>query len=168
MSDDVRKEALLGMLQVAVLAEMSQVTDASSELFQADRDYHLACESQADALNRRRDEIGDAADARPDPALTPEEREEADRLAAEVTALRAAAKAIPSMSIYHCGDDLLYGGKHCAKTFASLAVAIAHMAQELGGVTFAGLHWCAGSGHMGTKDPYPCHAEVLREQAMAS
>lgn len=162
---EVRKEALLGMLQVAVMNEMSQVTDASMDLFRADHDYHAACLNRADTLSRRRREIWDAAETRPSTGLTPEEQEESDQLAVEIGALHAKARNIPVMAVHHYGDDLLCGGKHCAKTFAALAVSLAHMAHTLGGVTFAGLHWCAGSGHMGTQDPYPCAAEVRREQA---
>jgi hypothetical protein len=163
--NEAQREAFLGMLQVAVMAEMSMVTDASMELFHADRAYHLACESRADALSKRRNEIRDRVHDGIE--LTPDERAEITRLSEEVTALHEQAAAIPSMWIYHYGDDLLYGGNHGAKTFAALAVAIAHMAQEPGGITFAGLHWCAGSGHRGTGDRYPCDAELQRERDQA-
>ena len=41
------------------------------------------------------------------------------------------------------GDDLMYGGKHCAETFNALAEGLALMAYSPGGVKFAGLHWQA-------------------------
>lgn len=42
------------------------------------------------------------------------------------------------------GDDLQFGGKHCADAFHALArgLAIAAILAE-GGVDFLGLHWCA-------------------------
>jgi len=41
------------------------------------------------------------------------------------------------------GDDLQYGGKHCAETFNALARGLAVAAYQPGGITFAGaLHWC--------------------------
>lgn len=63
------------------------------------------------------------------------------------------------------GDDLMFGGKHTAAAFAALARALALLAHQPGGVTFAGLHWCVGSGHHGTRDQAPCAAELAREQA---
>lgn len=63
------------------------------------------------------------------------------------------------------GDDLLYGGKHAGQTFAALTRALAVLAHRPGGVTFAGLHWCVGSGHHGTREQTPCTAELHREQA---
>lgn len=63
------------------------------------------------------------------------------------------------------GDDLLYGGKHCAETFTALARGLAALAHQPGGVSFAGLHWCVGSGHLGTRDESPCAAELARERS---
>jgi hypothetical protein len=40
------------------------------------------------------------------------------------------------------GDDLLYGGRHCAATFNQLALGLAVGAYQPGGVTFANAHWC--------------------------
>jgi hypothetical protein len=42
------------------------------------------------------------------------------------------------------GDELQFGGRHCAKTFAALADGLAALALAPGGVTFAGAHWCTG------------------------
>jgi hypothetical protein len=39
------------------------------------------------------------------------------------------------------GDELLYGGKHCASLFAGVADAIAIMAFFPGGITIFGRHW---------------------------
>jgi len=66
------------------------------------------------------------------------------------------------------GDDLLYGGEHCAKAFNALAQGLAILAYRPGGVTFAGLHWCVGSGHSGVTftGPYCCDAEMERERAI--
>lgn len=36
------------------------------------------------------------------------------------------------------GDDLQYGGKHCAETFNALARGLAAAAYQPGGITFAG------------------------------
>lgn len=41
------------------------------------------------------------------------------------------------------GDVLQYGGKGCAAAFAALARGLAIGAYMPGGITFAGLHWCA-------------------------
>lgn len=41
------------------------------------------------------------------------------------------------------GDDLQFGGKHCAPTFAALARGLAALSFAPGGVTFLGAHWCA-------------------------
>lgn len=41
------------------------------------------------------------------------------------------------------GDDLMYGGKHCASTFAALARGLAAISFAPGGVRFLGEHWCA-------------------------
>ena len=55
------------------------------------------------------------------------------------------------------GDDLQYGGKHCAQTFNALArgLAVAALTAD-GGVDFAGQHWCATPG---------CRATSRREHA---
>ncbi len=42
------------------------------------------------------------------------------------------------------GDALQYGGKGCREAFAAMVRALAVMAYQPGGVTFAGRHWCAG------------------------
>lgn len=39
------------------------------------------------------------------------------------------------------GDDLQYGGKHCAETFNKLALGLACLAYVPGGVRFLGDHW---------------------------
>lgn len=39
------------------------------------------------------------------------------------------------------GDDLQYGGKHTADAFNKLAIGLAVMAYQPGGVTFSGSHW---------------------------
>jgi hypothetical protein len=39
------------------------------------------------------------------------------------------------------GDDLLYGGKHCADAFNKLALGLACLAYAPGGVTFMGEHF---------------------------
>jgi len=41
------------------------------------------------------------------------------------------------------GDDLMFGGTHCADTFNTLAAALAVLAFQPGGVDFAGLHFQA-------------------------
>lgn len=40
-------------------------------------------------------------------------------------------------------DDLQFGGKHCASTFAALARGLAACSFAPGGVHFCGVHWCA-------------------------
>jgi hypothetical protein len=49
---------------------------------------------------------------------------------------RAGAPAIAAH-----GDDLQFGGKHCAETFNALARGLACCAYQPGGVTFLGDHW---------------------------
>lgn len=41
------------------------------------------------------------------------------------------------------GDDLQFGGKHCAAAFNAVARGLAAGAYQPGGITFLGLHWCA-------------------------
>lgn len=41
------------------------------------------------------------------------------------------------------GDVLLFGGPGCGETFAHVAVALACLAWAPGGVTVAGMHFCA-------------------------
>jgi hypothetical protein len=36
----------------------------------------------------------------------------------------------------------MYGGKHCAEAFDSLAMALAASAYQPGGARFLDLHWC--------------------------
>lgn len=48
-----------------------------------------------------------------------------------------------STTIASHGDDLQFGGKKCASTFAALARGLAVLAYAPGGVTFLGVHWCA-------------------------
>ncbi|MCT2588254.1 hypothetical protein [Actinophytocola gossypii] len=74
---------------------------------------------------------------------------------------RLAADA--STTIASHGDDLMFGGKHCRPAFTALARALAVLAHQPGGVTFAGLHWCVGSRHHGTREQAPCAAELARE-----
>lgn len=50
------------------------------------------------------------------------------------------------------GDDLQFGGKKCASTFAALARGLAALAYAPGGVTFLGLHWCAVHRDAATRD----------------
>jgi hypothetical protein len=40
------------------------------------------------------------------------------------------------------GDDLMYGGKHCADAFNALAMGLAALAYQPGGARFLDLHWC--------------------------
>lgn len=55
------------------------------------------------------------------------------------------------------GDDLLFGGRHCAEAFAALATGLACLAWQPGGVTVFGQHFCA--------DHTQCRAAELREAA---
>lgn len=56
------------------------------------------------------------------------------------------------------GDDLQYGGKHCAPAFNALARGLAIAALTAwGGVTWHGLHWCRtpGCANPGDVDAHP-------------
>lgn len=152
---------LTGMLTIAVMGEMTRVTEASMELFLADRDRWGYCTDQAAMLRSTACEKTNVpADER-----TPEWIAEYERLGAAAEQMDKEAQQTNLGLIVAHGDDLMFGGRHCAKTFAAMAFTIAHLARHLGGVEFAGLHWCAGSGHQGTKDSTPCDAELARERA---
>ena len=62
-----------------------------------------------------------------------------------------AAAAADSVTVGSYGDDLQYGGKHCADAFHALArgLAISALLAD-GGVDFLGLHWCAAPGCQAT------------------
>lgn len=68
-------------------------------------------------------------------------READEELRTQLIAERT-GEAIADLIAAH-GDDLLFGGRHCASTFAAVARALACLAWQPGGVTFAGLHCCA-------------------------
>ncbi|WP_219152258.1 hypothetical protein [Amycolatopsis sp. TNS106] len=59
-------------------------------------------------------------------------------------------------------DDLMFRGKHTQQAFVAVSRALAILAFQPGGITFAGLHWCIGSGHRGTREQAPCAAELAR------
>lgn len=53
-----------------------------------------------------------------------------------------ATTAVPDITQH--GDELEFGGRHCGRAAAHLARALACAALvNPGGITFAGLHWCA-------------------------
>ncbi|MEU1812980.1 hypothetical protein [Micromonospora aurantiaca (nom. illeg.)] len=58
---------------------------------------------------------------------------------------RATARAEDTQTISSHGDDLQFGGKHCAAAFNALARGLAQLADAPTGVTFAGLHWCTSA-----------------------
>lgn len=68
------------------------------------------------------------------------------------TERRAAAAQVDADVIASHGDDLLFGGRHTAAAFNSLARALALLADRPGGVGFAGQHWCT---HPHAGCPYP-------------
>jgi hypothetical protein len=54
------------------------------------------------------------------------------------------------------GDDLQFGGRHCAEAFNALARGLAAAALVAwGGVTFNGLHWCPTPGCLAVDDDHP-------------
>ncbi|GAB1646875.1 hypothetical protein [Krasilnikovia sp. MM14-A1259] len=60
-----------------------------------------------------------------------------------VDAARRMAEAADAATVIGShGDDLQYGGKHCADAFNALARGLAIGAYQPGGITFAGMHWC--------------------------
>ncbi|MFK0244563.1 hypothetical protein ACIQUM_07680 [Amycolatopsis azurea] len=77
------------------------------------------------------------------------------------------ASEAASMIAAHA-DDLMFRGKYTRQAFAAVSRALAILAFQPGGVTFAGLHWCIGSGHRGTRDQAPCAAELARESLRPS
>lgn len=154
-------DVLAGMLAVAVMGEMASVTEASMEMFLASRDRYLVLCEEAVMLTARVKAVYEEADGR---ELTEAERAVVEPLKERITAAYKECDEGTSLGlICSHGDELLYGGKHCAKVFATMANVIAHLAQQPGGVCFSGMHWCAGSGHRGTADRTPCDAEVARE-----
>jgi hypothetical protein len=66
---------------------------------------------------------------------------------------RAAAAADAATTIGSHGDALLFGGRQCAETFNALALGLALLAHQPGGVAFAGEHWCTDP-HAGCPSPY--------------
>lgn len=131
-------DLLLETLRAAVALELGKVTDASMDLFLMDRDRYQNCHRRADQLSAQVKEIYARAEfARPD-------RAEVDRLNAEITELRTFADTKTTRGLLGThGDNMLYGGRHAGETFTALAYSLAHLAQQPGGVTFAGIHWCA-------------------------
>lgn len=70
------------------------------------------------------------------------------------------AKRMATVVASH-GDDLQYGGKHCAEAFNAFARSLACAALVAdGGVSFAGLHWCAAPR---CRDPLADHPETAPE-----
>lgn len=55
--------------------------------------------------------------------------------------LRAQAAKECANAVAAHGDDLLFGGKHCAETFNRLAQGLACCAYQPGGVKFMDTHW---------------------------
>jgi hypothetical protein len=158
----VKSDVLVGMLAIAVMGEMANVTDASMEMFLADRDRYWRLGEQADALAgdlRKLTTIGESDRTEAHKATMADLRKRIDALYRE-----SDSDTILGLITSH-SDEMMYGGKHCTKTFAAMARALAHLAQNPGGVGFAGLHWCAGSGHQATAHPTPCDAEVARGAA---
>ena len=152
----------LETLRVAVALELAKVTDASMDLFLVDRDRYQNCHRRANKLSGQVKEIYARAEAaRPERAelvLSDTERAEVDRLNAEIEELRAFADTKTTRGLLGTfGDNMLYGGRHAGETFTALAYSLAHLAQTPGGVTFAGIHWCA-DGHSGTHHAMPCTA----------
>jgi hypothetical protein len=50
------------------------------------------------------------------------------------------------------GDELQYGGKHCAEAFDALAAGLAAASFAPGGVDFLGAHWCARHPEVESRD----------------
>lgn len=67
------------------------------------------------------------------------------------------------------GDDLMFGGKHCAEAFNALAMGLAALAYQPGGASFLGLHWCVDahpdcpSGQSSEKADAPPRDETIRQ-----
>lgn len=61
---------------------------------------------------------------------------------------RVAMAAAAADVVASHGDDLQFGGRHCAEAFNALARGLAIGAHQPGGITFRGLHWCT-SAHEG-------------------
>jgi hypothetical protein len=55
---------------------------------------------------------------------------------------REAARAVDAEIISAHGDDLQYGGRHYAAASNATARGLALLAEQPGGVDFAGRHWC--------------------------
>lgn len=81
-------------------------------------------------------------------SLTDDQRQRAAEEAAEIIATH--------------GDDLQFGGRHCAEAFNALARGLALGAAAPGGITFAGLHWCT------TPHPECPHATPATSKACLS
>jgi hypothetical protein len=62
------------------------------------------------------------------------------------------------------GDDLLFGGPECARSFADLAQALALLAYQPGGVRFGPLAWCAAHPRERWPDGESICPACLREE----
>lgn len=57
--------------------------------------------------------------------------------------VRAAKACAPAVAAH--GDDLQFGGRHTKETFNKLALGVACLAYQPGGITFLGDHWEASA-----------------------
>lgn len=140
---------LLMMIQAAVPGEIARVTDASMDLMMADVQRARVATSDLHGVTERIKAICATAAAFKR-ELTGPEQAEVDQLSRRHRQLGHYLdheNVIGQLGAR--SDQLMFGGKHCAETFATLARAIAHLAHNEGGVKFAGVHWCAGTHRLG-------------------
>lgn len=145
----------LDTLQAAAAVEMAHVNHVSMDLFMADRDRWMNLGIRHQNLTKQ---LAQLVEAKADDATT-------SPIKAKLQALAVEQDQRTSMGLLVSNsDNMLYGGKRAGETLAVLARTLAHLAHNPGGVTAFGLHWCAGSGHVGmTKtSPGPCDAEYAR------
>lgn len=161
VATDWRRELLLTALKAAVPIEMSRVTEASMDLLLADRDRWLVLNQRADAVMRQiKDLHATAKDRDPNGELTEAELAKLDALAGEHKELCRQMDSETALGLMAGrADNILYGGKDCAKIFDVLARTLAHMAYQPGGVTFAKVHWCAWDHRYGFDGLPPLDAQ---------
>lgn len=92
------------------------------------------------------------------------ETEDAAETRAELAAeFDRAGRLLNADPLRHFDSMMFADNKEAPAAFALLAHVLACLATAPGGIAFAGLHWCVGSGHLATDDRTPCDAEIAAE-----
>lgn len=143
------------LLTRSIDTELAKVTPASIRTLVGQVAYNRWLVGWSNALVRERTQIADdagTASTEDDPTVV--------KITAEYDRVN---KVIDADPLRHFDVMMFTDGPESDAARDYLAFVLAHLAHAPGGVAFAGMHWCAGSGHRGTADRTPCDAEVARE-----